>query len=271
MSSPNTSRPKTSRVAKISVRPVWRRKIDSCQNSSDVVPNQPIPKPHTHTNDTSHKQSQTSKLASTKVSSHDEHAPSQNNNPNITTDSSQVAHSTKTPSTLETPFPSISCFHDYPSSNMSPPPRIPPPHPTTSHVTPMLHVQTFTQDNNNPTPPSSPSSNQSKFIDELREAHELNALLAMHLAQRNLPQSSSSPNLKHVETHVNNCICCMYLQQQTSSMCEHLTWIEYLLTKASLTPSPTQHSNSPSSSSTPNSPNPTPSPSNSPTSLLPQV
>ena len=258
MSSTNTSRPKTSRVAKISVKPVWRRKIDSCQNSSNVVPNQPTPKPHAHANNSSHNQSQTSKIASTKI-------PPQNNNLNITNNSS------KTSSTLETPLPSISCFHDYPSSNMSPPPRIPPPHPTTSHLTPMFHVETFAQVNHKSTPPSSPSSKQAKFIDELREAHELNALLAMHLAQSNLPQSSSSPNLKHVETHVNNCVCCMYLQQQTSSMCEHLTWIEYLLTKASLTPSLTQHSNSPSSSSTPNSQNSTPSPSNSPTSLLPQV
>ena len=119
MLSPNNPRSKLSRVAKISVKPIWRRKIDSCQSSSDVVPNQPIPKSYAHTNNPSHKQSQTPRLGSTNASSHDEHAQSQNNNPNLITNALLDAHSTKTPSTHEAYLPSISCFHDYPSSNMS--------------------------------------------------------------------------------------------------------------------------------------------------------
>ena len=86
MSSTNTSRPKTSRVAKISVKPVWRRKIDSCQNSNNVVPNQPTPKPHE--NNSSKNQSQTSKIASTKI-------PPQNNNLNITNNSSKTSSTLK--------------------------------------------------------------------------------------------------------------------------------------------------------------------------------
>lgn len=43
------------------------------------------------------------------------------------------------------------------------------------------------------TPPSSPSSEQRKFVEELKEAHELSALLVMHLAQRNLDQPPLSP------------------------------------------------------------------------------
>lgn len=50
---------------------------------------------------------------------------------NIITNASLDAHSTKTPSTLEAYLPSISCFHDYPSSNISPPPRVSPLHPIT--------------------------------------------------------------------------------------------------------------------------------------------
>jgi hypothetical protein len=45
---------------------------------------------------------------STNASSHDEHAQSQNNNPNLITNASLDAHSTKTPSTHEAYLPSIS-------------------------------------------------------------------------------------------------------------------------------------------------------------------
>jgi hypothetical protein len=105
----------------------------------------------------------------------------------------------------------------------------------------MLHVQTFTHDNYH-APPPSPSSEHLKFVEELKEAHELSALLALHLAQRNLdpPQlsSPSSPhNINQIEKHVNNCPCCIFLQQQTIALNEHFTWIEYLLTRSQQTPS----------------------------------
>lgn len=74
MSSPNNQKPKVSRTARISVKPVWRRKLDSCHNSSDVVPSQPTTKPQTHTNDSSHNPSST--LAFMNASSYDEHAQS---------------------------------------------------------------------------------------------------------------------------------------------------------------------------------------------------
>jgi hypothetical protein len=142
-------------------------------------------------------------LASTNAPLYDEHAQSQNNNPNLIVNTPHIAHSTnttsKTPSTHEASISSIpsSCFHDYPSSNMSPPQRVAPPTPTSSHAIPMLHVQTITQDNNH-TPPSSPSSEHLKFVEELKEAHELSALLALHLAQCNLdPPPSSSPSSPH--------------------------------------------------------------------------
>ena len=113
-----------------------------------------------------------------------------------------------------------------------------------------------------PSTPPSPSSEQRKFDEELKEAHELNALLALHLTQQNLDQQTSSinpspsPNLVHFENHIQNCICCNYLQQQNHIINEHLTWIEYLLTRATPTSSSTT---SIPNSSLPNTPYPSPS------------
>jgi hypothetical protein len=273
MSSSNNQKPKVSRTARISVKPVWRRKLDSCHNSSDVVPNQPTTQPQTHSNESSHNLSSIHTLIN--ASSYDEHDQSQNNNPNISINTSHIAHSTKTPSTLEEPLPPISCFHDYPSSTMSPPPRIPPPLPTNSHASPMLHVQTFTQDNYH-APPPSPSSEHLKFVEELKEAHELSALLALHLAQRNLdPPQSSSPSSPHntnqIEKHVNNCPCCIFLQQQTIALNEHFTWIEYLLTRSQQTPmEPSLEQHQPTNPTSIPPPPSSTSP-NQPTSMQPNV
>ena len=89
------------------------------------------------------------------------------------------------------------------------------------------------------TPPSSPSSNHSQFIEELEEAHELNALLAMHLAQNNLDKPPSSPysnclphslNKNQVENHVHYCPCCIRLQQEVITLHDKLSWLEFLIT-----------------------------------------
>ena len=87
----------------------------------------------------------------------------------------------------------------------------------------MLHVQT-TIPSYNQTPPPSPTSDHNKFIEELKEAHELSALLAMHLAQRNLDQPPSSLysnchphtlNSEQVERHTAYCPCCIFIYKQT--------------------------------------------------------
>ena len=215
MSSSNHPRSKPLRVAKVSVRPIWRRKLDTCHNpTNDVVQTQPTPKPHP-------------------------------NEPFHTHNQSSICP------------PSFT--HNYPSSQVSPPPRVSPPLPTINH-----------------TPPSSPTNEHLKFVDELKEAHELNALLALHLAQSNLDQpSSSSPpsphNKSHIEKHVNNCPCCIFLQKQTIALNEHFTWIEYILTRSNPTPSLEQHQNPYATCSTPNSPPPiSPSP-HSPTSMHPKI
>ena len=145
-------------------------------------------------------------------------------------------------------------------------------HPNMNHK---FHDQTSIP-NHNPTPPSSPSSEHEKFVEELKEAHELNALLALHLIQRNLDQqptstnSSPSNNLIHLENHVINCICCTYLEKQTFVLNEHLNWIEYLLTRTTQdytnTPSPPLLCSSPSA---PNAPSKTPSTQGTSTSSIP--
>ena len=211
MSSSNNSRSKGSRGARISVRPVWRRKVANCHNpKNDVIQNQP------HPND---------------------------------------------------PYYYSSQFH--PSSSQIPPQNIHQTH--TPNMDPMLHVQT-TIPSYNPTPPPSPSSEHNKFVEELKEAHELSALLAMHLAQRNLDQPPSSPysnchphtlNSEQVEHHTAYCPCCIFIHKQTIFLEEHLTWIEYLLTKKNQ--SPQQEANPSSTIPTPPTPSSPPkSPSNNP-------
>ena len=254
MSSSNNQKPKFSRVAKISVKPVWRRKLDSCQQTNDVASNQPTSKPHSHTNNSS-----------------------QNNNPNIIVETPHITNSTNTTSKMlltnedslsSTPPPH---FYDYPNNTtlltqqdnltITLTNKVPQPsHPSLPNDPFEEHAQStnnnhHSQQNMNsmPTTPSSPSTEHIKFVDELKEAHELNALLALHLTQRNLDHqptstnSSPSNNLVHLENHVNNCICCTYLEKQNFVIKEHLTWIEYLLTKATPNPPP------------PNTPYPSPS------------
>ncbi|GKC97292.1 hypothetical protein Tco_1167567 [Tanacetum coccineum] len=45
MSSPHKPLPKPSRVAKISIRPVWRKKLNYCNTSNEVDVNLPTPMP----------------------------------------------------------------------------------------------------------------------------------------------------------------------------------------------------------------------------------
>lgn len=224
MSSPNHSRTKPTRGARITVKPVWRRKLDTCQKFSsinDVVSNQPTTKHSLHPNDTFT-------------------LPPQDN---LT-----ISLTTNLPND---PFEE----HSQSQNHV---------HPSHQDINTMSSAQASIP-NNNPTPPSSPSSEHKKFVEDLKEAHELSALLALHLAQRNLVQqpsttpSSPSNNIVPLENHVNNCPCCIFLQKQTIALNEHFTWIEYLLTRTSPPSSSQTHqsiSSAPSSppSTTPNSP-----------------
>ena len=148
MSSSNNQKPKTSRVAKILVKPVWRRKLDQ----THVTTSQPIPTSHTHPNNSS-QQNQPNIISFSSI-------PPQNSYPNNSTILSQQDEFTITLTNKlpNDPFGENAHSHQHLQQNT---------HPITS------------------TPPS-PSilSEQSKFDDELKEAHELNALLALHLTQQ---------------------------------------------------------------------------------------
>ncbi|GJT35567.1 hypothetical protein Tco_0925986 [Tanacetum coccineum] len=48
MTSPNKPKSKSSRVAKISVRPIWRKKLNTCDTSSENNVNSPTPIPKSH-------------------------------------------------------------------------------------------------------------------------------------------------------------------------------------------------------------------------------
>ncbi|GJR77887.1 ribonuclease H-like domain-containing protein [Tanacetum coccineum] len=139
MSSSNNPRSKTLRVAKISVRPLWKRKLDYCHKSvstsSDVVTKQPISKPLSHSNEPS--------CEFTSTQDADQQPP-------------------------------------LPYSLINP------------HVALILHVQATLLNDSHTLPPN-PSFDDLRFVEEIKQAHELNALLAMHLAQWNMDQPPSSP------------------------------------------------------------------------------
>ena len=206
MASSNNQKPKTSRVAKISVKPVWRRKLD-----------QPLPTSNSHPNNSS-QQNQPNIISFSTI-------PPQNSYPNNSTILSQQDEFT------------ITLTNKLPND------------PFGENAQPHQHLQQNTHPITSTPPSPSLLSEQSKFDDELKEAHELNALLALHLTQQQLDQQTTpSPNLIQFENHIQNCICCNYLQQQSLAINEHLTWIEHLLSKTS----------PPSSSNNPSIPNPSP-------------
>ncbi|GJV06493.1 hypothetical protein Tco_1344149 [Tanacetum coccineum] len=158
MSSSNNPRSKTSRVAKISVRPLWKRKLNYCHKSistsSDAITKHPMSKPSSHSNEPSREFTSTQ-------------------GPN----NSSQSHS-------------LSPYDSYvqlkPSSPQDANQQPPLPHSLVNpHVAPILHVQA-TLLNDNHTLPLNPSSDDLRFVEEIKQAHELNALLAMHLAQWNL-------------------------------------------------------------------------------------
>ncbi|GJW38912.1 hypothetical protein Tco_0064757 [Tanacetum coccineum] len=74
MSSPHKSLPKPSRVAKMSVRPTWRKKLNHCNSSNEVDVNlpTPIPKPQSplNQNQPSHENSPTTKTNHDSLPSH---------------------------------------------------------------------------------------------------------------------------------------------------------------------------------------------------------
>ena len=109
------------------------------------------------------------------------------------------------------------------------------------------------------------TTEKQKFREEINQIRDLSDLNAMHLAQRNLHKTPSSPysnclphslNLDQVINHTHYCPCCYFLQKQILDLSEDISWIEYLLTRPHPIP-PLIRYNIPRS--TPSAPHPSPS------------
>ncbi|GJV26685.1 reverse transcriptase domain-containing protein [Tanacetum coccineum] len=235
MTSPNKPTSKPSRVAKMSVKPIWRKKPSICNSSNVLNTTSPIPKPLTP-----------------------HHEPSQeNNHPNQTLPNPCIKDTFTSPQVVShPPFP-ISPFNSHathtqaPSQNDNQTPYIKdtptsqqgisrpplPISPINSHET---HTQVPPQCDNQTQHTSPLSPSRESLVDDINQLQDLSNLLAMHLSQQQQNNNSSlpySPNLPHtlninqVETHVGYCPCCIFTQKQFLALSEDINWIEFLLTR----------------------------------------
>ncbi|GJZ85279.1 hypothetical protein Tco_0650618 [Tanacetum coccineum] len=234
MTSPNKPTSKPSRVAKISVKPIWRKKPNLCNTSNVLNATSPMPKPLTP-----------------------HHEPSQeNNHPNQALPNPYIKDTTTSPQVVShPPFP-ISPINSHVTHTQAPPqsdnqtpyikdtPTSPqvvshpplPISPINSHVS---HTQALPQSDNQTqhTLPLSPS--RESLIDDINQLQDLSNLLAMHLSQQqnNIHSSPYPQNLPHtlninqVETHVGYCPCCIFTKKQFLVLSEDINWIEFLLTR----------------------------------------
>ncbi|GJU46878.1 hypothetical protein Tco_1204144 [Tanacetum coccineum] len=202
----------------MSVRPVWRKKLNYCNTSNEVEVNLPTPMPKPP-----------SPLK----------APSQENP--LTTQSN---HDSPQSHSLPLGDPcDISVGQAFiPPQNVNQDQLTQPLFPhllINPHVASVLHAQTppSPQDDNQTQPQPPPSPSREMLIDDINQLQDLSNLLAMHLSQRNTPSSPYSPNLPHtldlnqVEQHVGYCPCCIFSQKQFLTLSEDLNWIKFLLTR----------------------------------------
>ncbi|GJV09692.1 hypothetical protein Tco_1351233 [Tanacetum coccineum] len=204
MTSPNKHTSKPSRVAKMSVKPIWRKKPNICNTSNVLNSTSPIPKPLTP-----------------------HHEPSQeNNHPNQTLPNPHIKDTSTSPLDVSHPLLPISPINPHETHTQFPPQ-------SDNHT---QHNQTQHT--------SSLSPSRESLVDDINQLQDLSNLLAMHLSQQqnNIPSSPYSPNLPHtlnidqVETHSGYCPCCIYNQKQFLALSESINWIEYLLTRPHLPP-----------------------------------
>ncbi|GJR74034.1 hypothetical protein Tco_0086399 [Tanacetum coccineum] len=236
MTSPNKPTSKPSRVAKMSVKPIWRKKLNPCNTSNGINVNLPTPMPKPLT---------------------PHHEPSQeNNHPNQALPNPYIKNTTTSPQGVSHPPFSISPINSHvthtqtssQSDNQTPyikgtptsqqvvshPPL--PISPINSHET---HTQVPPQSDNQTQHTSPPSPSRESLVDDINQLQDLSNLLAMHLSQQqnNIPSSPYSPNLLHtlnmnqVKTHVGYCPCCIFTQKQFLALSEDINWIEFLLTR----------------------------------------
>ncbi|GKA89396.1 hypothetical protein Tco_0811208 [Tanacetum coccineum] len=227
MSSPHKPLPKPSKVAKISVRPVWKKKLNYCNTSNEVDDNLPTPmrKQQSPLKESSQENPHTT---------HSNHDSLQSHSlPLGDTNVGQAIIPPRSANQIQLTQPL------FPHLLINP------------HVASVLHAQTQSP------PPPSPS--REMLIDDINQLQDLSNILAMHLSQCNTPSSPYSPNFPHtlnlnqVEQHVGYCPCCIFNQKQFLTLSEDLNWIEFLLTRPQ-PPIQVQRDYPPTTTSAPNSP-----------------
>ncbi|GJS01254.1 hypothetical protein Tco_0317762 [Tanacetum coccineum] len=217
MSSPHKPLPKPSRVAKMFVRPIWRKKLNHCNSSNEVDVNlpTPMPKPQSPINEPS--QANTPTTHSNHVSLQSHSLPlSDSCDTNV--GQASISPQNINQSQLTPPFPHL-LINPHVASVL--PAQIPPSPQGDNHTQPLL--------------PPSPS--REMLMNVINQLQDLSNLIAMHLSQHNIPSSPYSPNLPHilnldqVEQHVGYCPCCIFTQKQFLTLSEDINWIEFLLTR----------------------------------------
>ncbi|GJR71494.1 hypothetical protein Tco_0083859 [Tanacetum coccineum] len=216
MTSPNKPTSKPLRVAKMSVKPIWRKKPNLCNTLNVLNTTSPIPKPLTP----HHELSQ------------------ENNHPNQALPNPYIKDTPTLPQVVSHPPLTISPINSHIAHTQAPPQsnnqtqHTPPLSPSReSLVDDINHLKDLSillamhptqQQNNIPSSPYSP----------------------------NLPHTL---NINQVETHVGYCPCCIFSQKQFLALSEDLNWIEFLLTRPH--PPPRVQRDYPSTTaSAPNSP-----------------
>ncbi|GJV54894.1 hypothetical protein Tco_1455899 [Tanacetum coccineum] len=240
MTSPHKPMSKPSKVAKMSVIPVWRKKLNYYNTSNEVDVNipTPMPKPQSALQEPSQKNPHTTHSNHDSLKSHSlPLGDSCDTNVGHALIPPQSANQTQL---IQPSFPHL-LINPYMAS--------------------VLHAQTLPspQDDNQIQPLLPSSLSREMLIYDINQLQDLSKLLAMNLSQHNTPLSPYYPNLPHtlnlnqVEQHVGYCPCCILNQKQFLTLSEDLNWIEFLLTRPQ-PPLQVQRDYPPTTTSAPNSP-----------------
>ena len=231
MTTPNKSKSKASRLARMTEKPVWRRKTSPRNKAikTNEVGNLPIPQNNYFPEYVPCSQGQSFEPL---------YKPY-----NVGQTSSFIpSYTPPPPSNYYEPY-QFGQSSNYTSNNT-------------------LHIA----NNTNPLHPQPPydtfhiATEKQKFREEINQIHDLSDLLAMHVAQRNKGKPPSSPyanclphslNLDQVTNHTHYCPCCIFLQKQILYLSEDISWIEYLLTRSHPIPPLTRYNIVRSTSSAP--------------------
>ncbi|GJS83867.1 hypothetical protein Tco_0879320 [Tanacetum coccineum] len=196
MTSPNKPTSKPSRVAKMSVKPIWRKKLNPCNTSNGLNVNLPTPMPKPLT---------------------PHHQPSQeNNHPNQALPNPYIKNTTTSPQGVSHPPFSISPINS---------------HETHTQVPPQSDNQT-----QHISPPSPSRESLVDDINQLQDLSNLLAMHLSQQQNNipSSPYSPNLPhtlNINQVETHVGYYPCCVFTQKQFLALSEDINWIEFLLTR----------------------------------------